>query len=119
VHDPTDLLRVGDVIKYSAFTSAETAAREQIKTQLKREKLARMKEQGKLQGRAKKGDGKRSKRVRVRHVVRQVVTPFGIPLEERVGQEGRERKLGASIVARVQRGDVMDGVERPGDAVAA
>lgn len=54
VHDPTEMLVEGDVIEYGLFPPAERAQR------------------------IKMGKGKR-----VKYMVLRVVTPFGVPLEQR------------------------------------
>lgn len=120
MHDPYNVLRVGDVIRYSAFTAPEHAAREAVKTQLETQKAKRMQEaKGKmrLMGRSRPQDGKQSKRVRVRFVLRQVVSPFGEGVEERLakmplgvqaaeggkGSKGKGKGMkGNSIVANLQ-----------------
>ena len=63
VHDPNETLVRGDVIEYGVFPPVERAER------------------------IKSGKGKR-----VKYVVRDVVTPFGIPLDKRVprGEAGRK-----------------------------
>ncbi len=64
VHDPNEILVEGDTIEYSLFD---------IETRKERKQ---------------KGRGKR-----VRYVVREVVTPFGVGVEERVpGGNGRVEK---------------------------
>ncbi|EXJ94655.1 hypothetical protein A1O1_03051 [Capronia coronata CBS 617.96] len=70
VHDPQDILNEGDVITYGPFPPSMHAAREQR--------------------------GQTETDSRVRYVLREVVTPFGSPVEERssrlVGSpEGRWR----------------------------
>jgi ribosomal protein S17 len=59
VHDPNETLVEGDVIEYGLFPPAE-----------RRERI-------------EKGKGKR-----VKYVVRGVVTPFGVPLDQRVPRGG-------------------------------
>ncbi|ETN46058.1 uncharacterized protein HMPREF1541_00241 [Cyphellophora europaea CBS 101466] len=116
VHDPYSLLRVGDIIRYSAFTPGEAAERDAVKTELEAKRWARLAEGKRLQGRRREGDGKPSKRVRVRYVVRQVVTPFGVGLRERMAERaaavaGKETMKKKSIVEGVQ---VREGVLRHG-----
>lgn len=119
VHDPYNLLRVGDVIRYSAFTASEAAARTSVKAELEAAKAARQAaSKTRLMGRRRPQDGKPSKRVRVRFVVRQVVSPFGEGLEERAAKmhanpEGTEvrKTKGNSIIADLQvREGILEGV---------
>jgi hypothetical protein len=85
VHDPFDLLRVGDVIRYTRFFPHEQEARMEVKREMKTHKWEKLREdrRNRLIGRRRGGDGKTSKRVRVRFVVRQVVSAWGKGLEER------------------------------------
>ncbi|RMZ85797.1 hypothetical protein DV737_g388, partial [Chaetothyriales sp. CBS 132003] len=102
VHDPVALLRVGDVVRYSAFTPAERAAREKRRGDILDYEEARGVDTGRGQSVTRRGfvvpDGKRlvmvgakleaiPKRQRntkgVRYVVREVVSPFGSPITQR------------------------------------
>ena len=102
VHDPYDILRVGDIIRYSAFTAAEKEARTKVKDEMRAHKWQTLKEAKRLVGRRKPGDGKKSKRVDVGMVVRQVVSAWGTGLEERL-LENERRKLEVAMVPQREK----------------
>ncbi|RMD40380.1 hypothetical protein DV735_g4746, partial [Chaetothyriales sp. CBS 134920] len=104
VHDPTSLLRVGDVVRYSVFTPAEKAAREKRRNDILDYEEAKGVNTGRGQSVTRKGfvvpEGKRlvmvgakleaiPKRQRntkgVRFVAREVVSPFGSSVTQRFG----------------------------------
>ena len=123
MHDPYNLLRVGDVIRYSAFTPSEAAARDSVKAELEAANAARLAaSKTRLMGRRRPHDGKPSKRVRVRFVVRQVVSPFGEGLQERAAKmradpegTGVRKGKGSSIIADLQvREGILEGVPHGG-----
>ncbi|RMZ75714.1 hypothetical protein DV738_g5330, partial [Chaetothyriales sp. CBS 135597] len=104
VHDPTSLLRVGDVVRYSPFTPAEKAAREKRRNDILEHEEGKGVNTGRGQSVTRKGfvvpEGKRlvmvgakleaiPKRQRnskgVRFVAREVVSPFGSSITQRFG----------------------------------
>lgn len=81
VHDPHDILNEGDVITYGPFPPSMRAAREQ-------------KQQGDNHGQI--GGANSNNKKQVRYVLREVITPFGSPVETRASRvvgspEGRWR----------------------------